>query len=70
MAEENTFEDEPYKEGQRKATPPPADATRVFYESLYRQRPSSKMALTWCVQYGVLEGNELKVALKNLDKDE
>lgn len=59
-------EQEPVKEGQRKATPPPADATRVFYESLYHQRPDSIMAAKFCVQYGILDGNNLKKALKRL----
>lgn len=57
---------EAFKEGQKKPTPPPADATRVFYESLYRQNPDSKMALTWCVHHGVLEGKDLTAALKRL----
>ena len=60
--------EEPMKEGQKKITPPPAEATRVFYESLYRQRPESKMALFWCIQNGVLEGDELKSALKKLER--
>jgi hypothetical protein len=58
----------PYKEGQKKPTPPPADATRVFYESLYRQNPQSKMGLIWCIQHGVLDDSELKQALKKLEK--
>ena len=62
------MEPEPFKEGQKKPTPPPAEATRVFYESLFKQNPDSKMALLWCVQHGVLEGDELKKALKRMDK--
>ena len=26
---------------------------RVFYESLFKQRPSSEMALIFCVEYGI-----------------
>lgn len=66
--EEGKRMDEPMKEGQKKPTPPPAEATRVFYESLFRQNPNSKMALQWCIQHGVLEGDELKDALKKLAK--
>ena len=67
MSKELTVE-EPMKEGQKKPTPPPADATRVFYESLYRQRPDSKMALSWCIQFGVLNEDELPSAQKRLDQ--
>mmetsp|Transcript_112754 Transcript_112754/g.318720 ORF Transcript_112754/g.318720 Transcript_112754/m.318720 type:complete len:256 (+) Transcript_112754:124-891(+) len=43
-----------FKEGQRFVTPPVGDATRMFYESLLRERPSSKMSIKFCVEHGVL----------------
>merc|ERR1712196_217835 len=57
-----------FKIGQRKVTPPPGAGDRVFYESLYRQRPSSFMALKWCVEYGVLDESEVKAAVALLEK--
>ncbi|KAH9251394.1 hypothetical protein BASA81_010805 [Batrachochytrium salamandrivorans] len=58
-----------FKEGQKKPTPPCAEATRVFYESLYKQNPKSTMAMTWCVAHGVLSDLELKKALKVLGNE-
>lgn len=55
-----------YKSGQCKPTPPPGDATRVFYETLYKQNPGSKMATIWCVKHGVLDDKKLKKAMKKL----
>merc|ERR1712003_323301 len=43
-----------FKEGQRNLTPPVADATRAFYESLLDENPDSKIAIKFCVEYGVL----------------
>merc|ERR1712060_754918 len=43
-----------FKEGQRFLTPPVADATRAFYESLYAEIPESKIAIRWCVENGVM----------------
>jgi hypothetical protein len=37
-----------FRTGQTVPTPPPADPLRVFYESLFRQHPSSQMAMKWC----------------------
>jgi hypothetical protein len=31
---------------------------RVFYESLYKQKPTSEMAQEWCVAYGILNEAE------------
>jgi hypothetical protein len=59
---------ETYKPGQKKPTPPPADSTRVFYETLLEQNPKSIMAAKWCVEYGVLEGKALDAAEKLLAK--
>jgi len=35
------------KPGQKFATPTPGFGDRVFYETLYRQRPDSAMAQEW-----------------------
>merc|ERR1712228_372117 len=43
-----------FKEGQRAVTPPVADAARAFYESLLEEIPDSKIAIRWCVEYGVM----------------
>lgn len=48
------------KPGQRFATPSPGQGGRVFYESLYREKPSSPMALTYVIEYGVLLMDEAK----------
>ena len=34
-------------------------ADRVFYETLFRQKPTCEMALIWCVEYGVFPAEEV-----------
>mmetsp|Transcript_5591 Transcript_5591/g.8592 ORF Transcript_5591/g.8592 Transcript_5591/m.8592 type:complete len:109 (-) Transcript_5591:1386-1712(-) len=51
---------EELKPGQKFPTPTPGFGDRVFYETLYRQKPDSEMAQEWCVHYGVLPYNEAK----------
>ncbi|GMI54739.1 hypothetical protein ScalyP_jg12180 [Parmales sp. scaly parma] len=46
------------KIGQKHNTPSPGEGDRVFYESLYKQNPSSLMAMEWCVAFGVLSAVE------------
>jgi hypothetical protein len=46
------------KPGQKQPTPPPGAGDRVFYESLFREKPSSEMALIWCIEHGVLSEEE------------
>lgn len=41
-------------------------ADRVFYESLLHQRPESKMAQKWCLEYGVLKWTEAEALCKEL----
>jgi len=41
MGEENL------KPGQKQPTPTPGNGDRVFYETLFRQRPDSQMAQEW-----------------------
>merc|ERR1712151_1469008 len=43
-----------FKEGQKNICPPVADSTRAFYESLLEENPESKIAIKFCVEYGVL----------------
>ncbi|EQC28565.1 hypothetical protein SDRG_13643 [Saprolegnia diclina VS20] len=52
------------KPGQKHPTPSPGFADRVFYESLLRQNPESKMAKKWCIEYGVLEADEAAALCK------
>jgi len=42
-----------FKDGQRFLTPPVADATRAFYESLYEENDQSKIAIRFAVEYGL-----------------
>uniref|UniRef100_K3XA45 Uncharacterized protein n=1 Tax=Globisporangium ultimum (strain ATCC 200006 / CBS 805.95 / DAOM BR144) TaxID=431595 RepID=K3XA45_GLOUD len=54
------------KPGQKHPTPSPGFADRVFYESLLHQRPESKMAKKWCLEYGVLKWAEAEALCKEL----
>merc|ERR1712019_291265 len=53
-----------FKEGQRNLTPPVADSTRAFYESLLEENPESKIAIKFCVEYGVLPLENHRKVLK------
>eukprot|EP00933_Yihiella_yeosuensis_P063970 TRINITY_DN6725_c0_g1_i2.p1 TRINITY_DN6725_c0_g1~~TRINITY_DN6725_c0_g1_i2.p1 ORF type:complete len:123 (-),score=40.97 TRINITY_DN6725_c0_g1_i2:59-427(-) len=53
-----------FKEGQKAVTPPVADATRAFYESLLQENPDSKLAIRYCVEYGVMSLEDHKKLLK------
>jgi hypothetical protein len=44
---------EAHKSPPKKPTPPPDDPLRIFYTSLLRQNPDSKMALKWCQDRGL-----------------
>lgn len=39
-------------------TPPVADATRAFYESLLKENPASRIAINYCIEHGVLPKEE------------
>lgn len=42
------------KAGQKHATPSPGEGSRVFYESLYKEKGDScSMALIWCIEHGL-----------------
>mmetsp|Transcript_93629 Transcript_93629/g.166600 ORF Transcript_93629/g.166600 Transcript_93629/m.166600 type:complete len:119 (+) Transcript_93629:73-429(+) len=53
-----------FKDGQKNLTPPVADATRAFYESLLKENPDSAIAVRFCVEYGVKPLEEHKQLLK------
>merc|ERR1712232_1281594 len=57
-----------FKHGQRFPTPPVAEATRAFYESLLDENPDSKIAIKYCVEYGVLSGEAHQVACKKYSR--
>ena len=52
------------KEGQKQLTPPVADATRGFYSSLLAENPNSKIAIKYCIEYGILPIEDHKKLLK------
>ncbi|KAH7461984.1 hypothetical protein PRIC1_005941 [Phytophthora ramorum] len=54
------------KPGQKHPTPSPGFADRVFYESLLQQRPDSRMAQKWCLEYGVLKWAEAEALCQKL----
>lgn len=45
-------------------TPPVADATRAFYESLLMEHPESKIAIKFAVEYGLLDREKHNKILK------
>ena len=52
--------------GQKHDTPEEGDGSRIFYESLLRQNPDSKMAMKWCVENGVLDESTAKKFIAKL----
>lgn len=53
-----------FKDGQKGVTPPVSDPTRGFYESLLAENPESKIAIRFCIEYGVLANEEHVKLLK------
>merc|ERR1712060_177638 len=53
-----------FKESQRFPTPPLAEPTRAFYESLYGENPDSAIAIRFCVEYGIFSLDKHKTLLK------
>merc|ERR1712228_56780 len=53
-----------FKEGQKNLTPPVADSTRAFYESLLEENPDSTIAIKFVVEYGILPLEKHKKLLK------
>lgn len=64
--EEDGGEDDFLLPGQTKQTPDESDPLRIFYESLYRQRPGSKMAEDYCLQHGLLSEEKAQEVLNRL----
>lgn len=52
--EETKQEDEDFLPGQKKSTPDDGEGTRVFYESMYEQKPGNKFAEKWLLEHGCL----------------
>lgn len=52
--------------GQKHETPDENDGSRLFYTSLLRQKPASKMALQYCLEHGLLSEDQAKQAVKKL----
>merc|ERR1712187_583541 len=57
-----------FKEGQKNITPPVADATRGFYSSLLQEKPDSKIAIKFAIEYGLLSLDEHNKLLKKYNK--
>ena len=53
-----------FKEGQRFVTPINGDSTRGFYESLLKEKPSSHLAIRYCVENGLFAGEKHAALLK------
>lgn len=53
-----------FKEGQKFVTPINGDSTRGFYESLLKEKPSSHLAIRYCVENGLFSGEKHEALLK------
>lgn len=56
------------KEFQRYQEPKELDPLYLFYTSLYSQKPTSPLAITWLTEHGVFEGSERKSMVKKYEK--
>lgn len=58
------------KQGQKRATPGKTDALRIFYSSLYKENPKSKMALKWLIEHGCFGPKKAEMLFleQNLEK--
>ena len=56
------------KPGQKFETPDESDGTRVFYETLLKEKPESKMAEKWLMEYGCLSDERQSMAVKKFKK--
>lgn len=58
------------KEGQKYEEPKSElDPLYIYYTSLYKEKPKSKLAINWLVEHGVYEGSEREKLLKKYKKD-
>lgn len=48
------------KKHQKFETPDEDDALYLFYSSLYDEKPKSKLAITWCLEHGLFDGDKRK----------
>lgn len=55
-----------YRVGQRFAAPEDGDGTRLFYETLYEEKPTSTLARRWLMENGCLTNEEQAKAFKEL----
>uniref|UniRef100_A0A6C0EMS6 Uncharacterized protein n=1 Tax=viral metagenome TaxID=1070528 RepID=A0A6C0EMS6_9ZZZZ len=57
------------KEYQRYATPEgETNPLNIFYTSLYKEKPSSPLAITWLTEYGLFDGEERQKLIKQYKK--
>ena len=59
-----------FKTGQKKKTPDKEDPLRKFYTSLMKQKPNSKMAMKWCLKYGIFSEKSAQKVILLLQVDE
>lgn len=50
--------------GQRFPTPDEGDGTRIFYESIFADEPTSKFAEKWLMEFGCLAKEQAEAAAK------
>ncbi|KAI3861432.1 hypothetical protein MKW98_000384 [Papaver atlanticum] len=56
--------------GQKRDPPEERDPLRIFYESLYEQRPDSEMAALWMMECGLLPVDEAKKVFEQKNKNQ
>ncbi|KAI3971576.1 hypothetical protein MKW92_035205 [Papaver armeniacum] len=56
--------------GQKRDPPEERDPLRIFYESLYEQRPDSEMAKLWMMECGLLPVDEAKQVFEQKHKNQ
>lgn len=56
--------------GQKRDPPEERDPSRIFYESLYEQRPDSEMAKLWMMECGLLPVDEAKKVFEQKHKNQ
>jgi hypothetical protein len=56
------------KKFQKQNEPTSSDATYIFYTSLRKENPKSRLAITWLTEHGVFDGEERKKLEKEYEK--
>ena len=56
------------KKYQKYDTPNELDSLRMFYESDYKETPTSGMSIKWLTEHGVFEGDERLILEKKYEK--